>query len=389
MTGTFGSSNSSGSGSPTSSVPKGHSNPYARPLSAKDIVGDYQVQQKIKKTPSGTQLQPSQTGMYNNGAAGTPMFGFPVNAFMRPQSALRKDQNVKSNVVERAKVAAKEIGAKNGITKTTPRKLIPPTKLEREQDLSEIGVTSSDTPGTHTIKKTFGPAKVDTGPSSGVSKSQSRENVTHETKASQSKATVGSQTQNSLIGKTSGKPLAGAESENGGQTKTIAYAKPVSSLPRPGSAIAGSQKVVESATKVRNLNYTPTKPYHEVSNPAQADKPVLSATTKTQQTQETVITVKNDIPKGTTYMAPSNIAKPTEPKYSGSVYSNGAKQANTGTAYYRKESKADIMIHEQRPPAVGAPSKPPRGAEKNLSTNLTSGSEFEEAADDESEIPSG
>ncbi|KAH3718048.1 hypothetical protein DPMN_060846 [Dreissena polymorpha] len=57
--------------------------------------------------------------------------------------------------------------------------------------------------------------------------------------------------------------------------------------------------------------------------------------------------------------------------------------------YYSKKSKADIMIHEQRPPAIGAPSKPLRGAEKGSAINFMSGSELDEAGDDESEIPSG
>ncbi|KAH3717503.1 hypothetical protein DPMN_060293 [Dreissena polymorpha] len=177
-------------------------------------------------------------------------------------------------------------------------------------------------------------------------------------------------------------------SEN--SSKAVAYAKPVSSLPRPGSAVKSGTP--DSQMPVRNLNYTPTKPYHEVTNP----KSVISATTKTQQTSETIITVKAEPPKGVTYMAPSVINKPNKANKAALSQSSGSNSSklssdssSSGTMYYRKKSKADIMIHEQRPPAIGAPSKPLRGAEKGSATNFTSGSELDEAADDESEIPSG
>lgn len=368
------------SSSPTGNPPsqsKGHGNPYARPLSAKDIVSDLQNQQKIKKTPSGTQMQSAPNGMFQNGA-GTPMFGFPMNAFMRPQSALRKE--TKTKVTEGSKVGTREAFTnKPGQTKTTPRKSIPPTKLEREQDLSETSNMTKDLLGNQT-KKSFGPAKVESSPGMLGSKQelQSNGNI-----SSQSKVAVASQTQNSSVAKVNGiKTVANNNSNN---TKTIAYAKPVSSLPRPGSA-APSRTSPEAQAKVRNLNYTPTKPYHEVSDPSDSSKPPVSSNTRTLQTTETAITVKTDVlPKGTTYMAPTNML--TEQKVYGANPLNGLTKPGSiasGTMYYRKESKLDVMIHEQRPPAVGAPSKPPRGAEK-MSNNAN---EYDEA-DDESEVPSG
>lgn len=373
--------NHSSSSSPTGNSPtKGHSNPYARPLSAKDIVSDLQNQQKIKKSQSGTQQAPN--GVYSKSGSGTPMFGFPMNAFMRPQSALRKD-SVKTG--ENNKTVTKEAFTKNGITKTTPRKHIPPTRLEREQDLSETVLLQTDINANQT-KKVFGPSQQDVNPEvNGKIDKQTNGNT-----SSQSKTTVGSQTQNSAVAKANGAFPNGVKlssaSDNNGNNKTLAFAKPVSSLPRPGSAVASRQNS-ESPSKVRNLNYTPTKPYHEVSNPSGATNQTVSATTKTQLTSETTVTVKADPPKGTTYIAPSNI--PLEPKYPSSNHSNNtSKQMNgtSSTTYYRKESKADVMIHEQRPPAVGAPAKPLKGAEKNSCSNLT---ELDEAADDESEVPSG
>jgi hypothetical protein len=184
------------------------------------------------------------------------------------------------------------------------------------------------------------------------------------------------------------KKVLNSKTEVSTQSKPIVYARPVSSLPRPGSA--ASSGTPDSQTKVRNPSYTPTKPYHEVNNPS--SKPPISAVTKVQQTTETVISVKADPPRGNTYMAPTNITKMNDLKQSSANQSGSSSKessASSGTIYYRKESKADVMIHEQRPPAVGAPARPLKGAEKGSRTNLTSGSELDEGADDESEVPSG
>ncbi|KAL4222570.1 Tubulin polyglutamylase ttll4 [Mactra antiquata] len=385
-------SNPMTNGSGKTTPVKGHSNPYARPLSAKDIVNDLQQQQKVKKTPSSTQTQMGTSSMYNGGGSGTPMFGFPMNAFMRPQSALRKEnstQNTKTTSDNRNNLSSNPSSNGNG-PKPMPRKTVqppPPTKLEREQDLSQTGLVNSGNPP---AKNQFGPANK-TSASTVISKQSS--NTATNVSSPSTKVAAASQTASSSIAKlndTNGIKKTNSEVSNG-QNKTIAYAKPVSSLPRPGSA-ASSISVTPEAQKVRNPSYTPTKPYHEVSSSSNlSTKPPISAVTKTQQTAETVITVKDDIPKGTTYMAPSNISKANEPKYSSGSQSSSkhSSASSSGTLYYRKESKADMMIHEQRPPAVGAPSKPLKGAEKGSRTNLTSGSEPDEGADDESEVPSG
>ena len=361
---------------------KGHSNPYARPLSAKDIVSDLQNQQRIKKTSSATQMQSAPNGMFNQPGAGTPMFGFPMNAFMRPQSALRKEPFSKN---ENPKGNPKEaFSNKTGQAKANLRKFIPPTKLEREQDLSEIA-NGSDITGGQIVKKSFGPAKTETY-SASVKVDMQSDAYT----SSQSQVTVSSQTQKTSVDKINAQALNGIKhiaDNSANNAKTIAYAKPVSSLPRPGSATNGSR----TSPEVRNLNYTPTKPYHEVSNPTTDTQLTISATTKTGQTTETAISVISEVPmKGTTYRAPTNMIP--EQKYSTTSHMNGHAKPVTstaGTAYYRKESKADVMLHEQRPPAVGAPAKPLRGAEKHSNSNLTSGCEYDEAADDESEVPSG
>lgn len=395
-------------GSAKVSSSKGHSNPYARPLSAKDIVSDLQNQQKIKKTPSSTQVQPGPSTMFSGGGSGTPLFGFPMNAFMRPQSALRKEnsaQNTKSTSENKASIVnSQQSNAKPGTSegsshkaasKITPRKAIAPTKLERETDLSQTGLPHSSA-GNQTAKNQFGPAKP--VPSAILEKTK-QSTASAANYSSPSKVTASSQTPNSA---TAGmidpsntdnmKIITYSEAGNNTKAKPVVYARPVSSLSRPNSAASSStSNTPDSQTKVRNPSYTPTKPYHEVNNSLNTtSKPPISVVTKIQQTTETVITVKADPPKGTNYMAPSNINKINEARHSSSS-SGSSKESNvsSGTMYYRKQSKADIKLHEQRPAAVGAPSKPPRGAEKGSRTNRTSGSEFDEAADDESEIPSG
>ncbi|XP_052248620.1 tubulin monoglutamylase TTLL4-like isoform X7 [Dreissena polymorpha] len=396
-TGTNVSSTSSGNAAPKSATTKGHSNPYARPLSAKDIASDLQSQQqKIKKTNSVSQMQSGPNAMFNIGPEGTPVFGYPMNAFMRPQSALRKETPAQTSGAKSTttkKTSEETTASKTGATKSTatasPRKEIPPTKLERETDLSLNG--QSNNKENSGPKNQFGPASKAIPASSS---SQLLNQSVNSPSSSPVKVSAASQTQNSTLAKNVDSSLSSIPltqevgSEN--SSKAVAYAKPVSSLPRPGSAV--KSVMPDSQMPVRNLNYTPTKPYHEVANP----KPVISATTKTQQTSETIITVKAEPPKGITYMAPSVINKPNKANkaaLSQSSDSSSSKlssdSSSSGTMYYSKKSKADIMIHEQRPPAIGAPSKLLRGAEKGSATNFTSGSELDEAADDESEIPSG
>ncbi|WAQ94186.1 TTLL4-like protein [Mya arenaria] len=397
---------------------KGHSNPYARPLSAKDIVSDLQGQQKIKKTPSASQMQSGPNSLFNqSGSPGTPMFGFPVNAFMRPQSALRKDDSVLKAGTKTAVTNGSASSKGTGAVKSTPRKTVPfsklerepdlnqtclvPGKLEREPDLSQTGLvngksgnSSAQYMNQSTSKNQFGPATKSSIKASESVKEASSNSVT----SSPSKVAVGSQTPNSVTAKINDgvNGIKQIPNSDGSGSKAVGYAKPVSSLPRPGSAVSTKSMSPDSALKVRNLNYTPTKPYAEVCNPSSinAAKPPISATTKTQQTSETIITVKTEPPKGTTYIAPSNISKSVnEPKSgigSGVSSSGSSKQSSassSGTMYYSKESKADIKIHEQRPPAIGAPAFPSRGTEKGSVTNLTSGSEIEEAGDDEERMP--
>ena len=428
-----------------STLSKGHSNPYARPLSAKDIVNDLQ-NQKMRKSPSA-HVNPSNNFMIQGGT-GTPMFGFQMNSFMRPQSALKKDppssppkpdtknHNFSSNGTakpsdqgSRRAISEEEDRTQSTKAQNSTRKQgLPPTKLEREKDLSEtLFETGAKTVGQVT-KNIFGPAKS----ALNVAKEPEKPGSNMATRAStgssgssfvsNTKVTTACQTPNSAVSKmheasnAAIKKVVSKSSDTNPimPSKSVIYAKPVSSLPRPGSAAAPSGPkplTPESPAKVRNLNYTPTKPYSEVMDPtpnpsstAVTGKPPVSNSTKIQQTAETAISVKQDTVKhGTTYMAPNNIDKHKDDKHrdtkthtAGSSSSSASSKesiTNSGTHFYRKESRTELMIHEQRPPAVGAPAKQTKLPEKGSRTTLTSGmsgSEIDDL-DDESEpgIPSG
>lgn len=358
------------------SQPKGHSNPYARPLSAKDIVNDIQ-NQKVRKTASNI----GGISTAANGNSGTPMFGFQMNAFMRPQSAVKKDSTSPQQKVspKPGDVRENKADSQSETSKAvTTKRAIPPTKLEREVDLSESLGSNSSTSVINLKRNQFGPSKRDTssvtqtsGSSIVGSSDPSRINTSSHSTEVKPDAKVVTQTTDAGTSTT--------------VSKTVMYAKPVSSLPRPGSqAPRSNSSTPDSLNKVRNLNYTPTKPYSEVMDPTPVTgKPPISATTKTVQTTETALN------KGTTYMAPSNIGKSYDKQNSNnSVKSSGS---NLSTIFYRKGSKEEIVLHEQRPPVVGAAAQPGKGMEKDvLGSSTTLGSDIEdEYEESENCTPSG
>ena len=379
------SSNSQVPVSPNKSPSKGHSNPYARPLSAKDIVNDIQ-NQKIRKTPS--QIQNASGGPNNpNGNSGTPMFGFQMNAFMRPQSAVKKDSTSsqqKSRTKETKNRDEKNGKADAGKAVNTKR-AIPPTKLEREVDLSEtLGSSNSST--VLTLKKNqFGPAKHNNSLSHSSSDSSVGSGSDPSRVSSSSQTTAEVKSVSKVLSQTT-------DTSTNTTSRTLMFAKPVSSLPRPGSqAPRSNSSTPDSVHKVRNLNYTPTKPYSEVMDPTPpvtsstvvSGKPPISATTKTIQTTETSVS------KGTTYIAPSNIGRAYDKHNSnGSLRTSGS---NSSTVYYSKESKEEMVIHEQRPPVVGAVAQLGKGVEKDgVASATTLASDIEEEYEEsENCTPSG
>ena len=370
---------------------KGHSNPYARPLSAKDIVNDFQ-NQKTRKPPSAAQNTSGNNTLQNDGSGATT-YGFQMNAFMRPQSAIKKDYAPAQQKVTSRSTTKPNESRDNDATDSyksdnskTIKKVVPPTRLEREVDLSETLGSSASTTSISGKRNQFGPAKRD---SSSVTQSSTGSSNTGSTALS--KVTSSSQTTEvKSVTKTVTKMT---DTSTNTTSKTVIYAKPMSSLPRPGSqAPRSNSSTPDSQHKVRNLNYTPTKPYSEVMDPSPVntasksvvtDKPPISATTKTIQTTETSIT------KGTTYVAPSNIGKAYDKHNSNSSIRSSASSSNT--VYYRKVSKGEVVLHEQRPPVVGAAAQPVKGIEKDVAGPGTGlGSDIEEE-DDESEngTPSG
>ena len=371
---------------PTGKSPsKGHSNPYARPLSAKDIVNELQ-NQKTRKTPTITPMVPSN-GTTADGAAGTPMFGFQMNAFMRPQSAVKKDHAKSSSKSSSKSSDTKGSSSSEGKSEQskTVRRAVPPTKLERgEADLSDTLGSATASTVSSVKRNQFGPSKRDsssvTQHSSGSSGSSY--NVPE-------KVTSSSQTMESNQVPKSISIARSVGSSSSATSQTVAYAKPMSSLPRPGSQAPGSKpSTPESQSKVRNLNYTPTKPYNEVMDPSPVNgagatvtgKPPVSATTKTLQTTETSITKQ-----GVTYVAPSNIGKAYDKMNS----NMSTRTTGSSTVYYSKRSKGEVVVHEQRPPVVGAASQPGKGMEKNASATSLGSDMEEEDEESENGTPSG
>ena len=398
--GAMSSSNSQAHVNPNKSPSKGHSNPYARPLSAKDIVNDIQ-NQKIRKNPS--QIQNTTSGP-NNAVenSGTPTFGFQMNAFMRPKSAVKKDS--KSSQHKNSPKATKTTDERNGKTDSksdsakavNTKRAIPPTRLEREVDLSEV-VGSTNSATVLTLKKNqFGPAKRDNN-SVGPAK-RDNNTITHSSSdsslgSSSDMSRVSSSSQTSVEVKSVPKSLSQTSDTSTNTTsKPLMFAKPVSSLPRPGSqAPRSNSSTPDSVHKVRNLNYTPTKPYSEVMDPTPqsnhsttvSKKPPISATTKTIQTTETAVI------KGTTYIAPSNIGRVYDKHNSNSSVRSSV--SNSSTVYYSKESKEEMVIHEQRPPVVGAAAQLGKAVEKGgVASATTLASDIEEEYEEsENCTPSG
>lgn len=312
--------------------PKNNSNPYARPLSAKDIVNDIQHQQaqKIKKTKSSTPI--------NTGQSNPP---FPVNSFMRPQSAIKKEAPITKEILVRANENREQtVGQKlsQPPTSTHVENTKPVQKIV-SANLSTGQITTIETNGATVIQKVSPPANFS-------SSSQI----------------------NSVITKVVENPKVIPNS----QTKNMI--RQVSSIPKPGSASTSTASgstgtgsktsTPELPSKVRNLNYTPTKPYSEVMTPPNDEeslpsRPQSSASSnRPQQTTATALISAADLKSMKTS---SNGGSGNQ-----NLTESDLKNNNNGvtTMFYRKKSISGEMVHEQRPPTVGSPSKKGQGSEK-------------------------
>lgn len=354
---------------------KGHSNPYARPLSAKDIVSDLlQNQHKIKKTISAVQHSSSSGSVNGQTNGGQSTNVFPVNSFMRPQSAVRKE-------ILR-EISNKEMPAKNDVLK--PNQSGSKEKLNNPK-VSDGSITPSQR------------APVSGSNVSNISK-QHRPGTTGPTVIQKVPAPPNFSTQIiSTIAKVAEKSAAANQKQD---TKVVNKTI-VSSIPKPGGGVASP----ECPSKVRNLNYTPTKPYSEVSDPSPSPPPTQTNISR-QSTSATVITKSKLKPEQTS--ATSLVSAPEEkelkekPKIAKimsapphlsalpAAHIKGTLDAN-GTIFYRKESRTEetLSLHEQRPPAVGAPSKVAKILEKAAAAAAEAYEEEENEEDDESTTETG
>ncbi|XP_046371170.2 tubulin monoglutamylase TTLL4-like [Haliotis rufescens] len=139
--------------------------------------------------------------------------------------------------------------------------------------------------------------------------------------------------------------------------------------------------------KVRNLNYTPTRPYSEVSDtdsdsPKDSDnKPSsrsviishakASSPTRSVPPQTVPVALKPTLSNKHSSRSPQSLTATTTMNSDMSTLgsANGRKMpvtnTVTGTVYYKKGSKAEEIIHEQRPKADGAPAVPKKITEKD------------------------
>jgi hypothetical protein len=159
---------------------------------------------------------------------------------------------------------------------------------------------------------------------------------------------------------------------------------------RPGS---GLFRVSTPEMKVRNPNYTPTKPYSEVSDPnVPVSESSKAATTEDIPRPETsqkraASSCPNTPLRQNKLTFISNVKKPPIPakKQETMATKDGQmKKISTmgnGTVFYRKSSKAEEVIHDlkKRPLAEGAPAKTIQGE------RLTSEDDDEEWTTDEEE----
>lgn len=194
----------------------------------------------------------------------------------------------------------------------------------------------------------------------------------------------GSQISTIISKVTDSKPTQSKVSASGSATKTN-----VSSIPKPGPSPTNSSTSGDLPSKIRNLNYTPTKPYSEVMDPTDspsntsvtsqksADAPVQSSrSSRPLQTTVTVTSIPGDVKTLHEESSMTSSKSSSASTKTSNCSSSTKTSSSSSTVYYSKGSKSEIVLHEQRPPVVGAPSKA-----KLLERNRTN----DEAEDDEEE----
>ncbi|XP_062598773.1 tubulin monoglutamylase TTLL4-like [Saccostrea cucullata] len=357
---------------PISQAAKPHANPYNRPLSAKDIVSDLlnQNHQKMVKTfgstpnsgvPASSSILGSASSASSSNSGGST---FPVNSFMRPQSAVRKE----TKVIQKDIIPPKEIGTLQREAHIVQREVFVAQKEAQKESSSSSNSTKDQNvkvSNTDSVKKAVkqNTDEKDSEPARPKSAALSQKTVTQQgdqviTRQGQNGVTViqkvaappnfGTQI-NTIISKvTESSKVEPSQASSVSKSTTLKHSSSTSSLPRPGMT-GNNNNTKESPSKIRNLNYTPTKPYEEVKDPNPTPKSIKEEEKKSKQqpaTLETPISEKKP-PKQETWA--QQLKQP--------VSSTVPIQGRDGTSYYRKGSKSEVMVHEQRPPVLGAPAR--------------------------------
>ena len=123
---------------------------------------------------------------------------------------------------------------------------------------------------------------------------------------------------------------------------------PKSSIPRPGTAArsrpgSSTHRKEDSPSEIRNLNYTPTKPYHEVNNNSVSSTDLAQAVGCEQRSL------------GKTS---STTSEPLEDPVCTNTDSPSRQSPSSRTLYYHKTSKTEVVLHRPplpRPRTEGAP----------------------------------
>ena len=306
---------------PQQKATKNHSNPYTRPLSAKEVADDIKCYRQVLKNASNNLSSSMEKSMGT-----TPNGILQLNSFMRPQSAAFNESTVKPK---------------------SPRKV----KLK---SLSDSGAGAYPENGNRSKNNHFKPGHVDKKPSV-----------------------------DPLFTKP---PLSTCIS----QTKSLAL-------------LSFNTSVAEQRTKIRNLNYTPSRPYSEVSEPnsdstqcsasstcssnrsspgftshTQVFSPILSSPSPVRSLPLSEVNCKSS--QNLTAMTTLNSDLVSVTGFQKMPVTNTI----TGTIYYKKGSKPAEELHETRPMADGAPSKLYEKADSSDDEDTD-----EESEDNDSAFPSG
>ena len=174
-------------------------------------------------------------------------------------------------------------------------------------------------------------------------------------------------------------PSVGDPSTNTGTYMPSSESDPSVQESRDESPFRPGTPAADAASKVRNLNYTPTKPYKEVadptvrsakstttgvgSTPRSARRMRVESTEVTKPSPPKLTRPMNSRPTSSNTQSLSNTQLSKSPTKDTGVINPSKKVSVTnslsGTIYYRKQSKSEEVIHDlkRRPLADGASSR--------------------------------